>query len=379
MKPKVKIGSGVRPATSIDRLSSMQSGTGTKPKFLSISTALVDINPDNVRNTFKTLEEIEQFKATLEWPSDALNGGLDDPLEWLDSAPKATDTHALSSFKRIVEMALSIQKLGQLQPAGAVAVDGRYRVILGSTRVMACSLLNREVEIHLLPDAIDSTTKLMAHLAENTKRENLTFTETADGYYRLFSLLIESGAIETITRKEVMSRLSLSRTHALRWRSVLVAALEDKTYQNKLLSGEFRSLAQAYDDVRSEFSNTHKQHRTTPLKTSETIIPATESGSKDDKHDGSTKGSNGSSPPDFNEANGENSDDIALHFPEDFEQLTRFIFNSTVRQLQNHKPDLAGRIQSHIENNGISVRSKADALEHIDWLMDVAASHFSKA
>lgn len=378
MKPKVKIGSGVRPATSIDRLSSMQSGTDQKLKFLSFSTTLVDINVENVRNTFKTLEEVEQFKSSIEWPGDALNGGLNDPFEWLDSVPKTTDQHALSSFKRIVEMALSIQKLGQLQPAGAVAVDGRYRVILGSTRVMACSLLNREVDIHLLPDTIDSTTKLMAHLAENTKRENLTFTETADGYYRLFNLLIDSGEIEAITRKEVMSRLSLSRTHALRWRSVLVAASKDKGYQNKLLSGGFSSLAQAYDDVRPEPTDTQQDRQSELINTCEENIQATLIGSESDTMIGSPVDSNGQASPGFREAKDEIGDHQASFIPDDAERLSRFIFDSAVHYMQSHKPDVASHIQSYIKTNGICVRSKADALEHFDWLLEATATNCSK-
>lgn len=364
MKPKVKVRSGLRPATSIDRLSSTHAKEDGA-RFLSVPLHKIDINPDNVRDTFKTFKALEEFTKSIRWPENALDGGLDDPLEWLDEIEGA-DQQALERFKRVVEMALSIKELGQLQPAGAVSDGDRYRIVLGSTRAMGCWLLQRDVEISLIPARTDSATELMAHLAENLKRDDLSFTETASGYYTLFDLLINSGSIESITRKEVMVRLSLSRTHALRWRSVLLKAQEDIEFRSMLLNGELNSLTEAYAATRSE----------EPPGTKE-IVQSVHTG-KTDKHRPINSNEDSKRLPAKPKQDGEsdkrgNPEADSSFDPEKARKLLHLIFETAINHHQQQKPHIAEQIRNHLTTHCSAIQSKADALRHFAWLTDTVA------
>lgn len=382
MNPKVRIAAGVRPPSALDRLSDSQAETGNE--YLSIPTGKVTINATNVRNTFKSLAELERFSHEIKWPEDGLDGGLEDPIEWIERARGADDEQPWSCFTRIVKMALSIRTDGQLQPVGVVKEGNGYRVVLGSTRVMACWLLRRNVDVRVMSDT-DALSELRAHLAENLDRENLSFAETAAGYLRLFDLLIEQGEIQEITRSAVMSTLNLSRTHALRWRSVLNAARSDSEFRDALVKGSIDSLNEAYNRTRPK-PETEVENAPGNVLEGEGNPPA----GKDSPDSPPEKADDNIAPLDSgngiqegNQHSPETSD-ILSHsepgstkeppfFAEEAQRLSNALFTMELEYQLAHNPQSAERIRSYLDSGSLTVSSKGDALRHVQWLIDVVA------
>lgn len=215
----------------------------TDPRLMFVPISRVNINAQNVRKTFTSLESLSEFMSQIGWPDDALNGGLEDPLQWIEELDAVSEEDK-QAFQKIVQRALSIQSVGQLQPVGAIKNGDRYDIVFGSTRAMACYLLKKDIAITVLEDS-DSLSALKAHLFENIERDNLSFTETATGYLRLFEMLLASNEVDLISRSTVMKTLNLSRTHSLNWSKILNNALSNEDYCSLLLGGEFSTYRDA--------------------------------------------------------------------------------------------------------------------------------------
>lgn len=243
---------GKRPKTAFQRLSEESSDDGYK----TVSTAYVSINKNNARGTFKTLQELDDFLKTIEWEA----RGLDDFSTEFVEGINDSNTQ-LEHFKDIVDLALSIRDSGQLQPVTVVNEEGRYRTVSGSTRVMACHILGIGVEIKVITPK-DEIEEYKAHLSENLKRKNLSFTETANGYKILFEILISKGQIKEISRKNIMLELGVSRAYAGMWNKVLTTVMSDKSFHDQLLNDDFSSLKAAYTHLRN---SEEPQSKSTPV------------------------------------------------------------------------------------------------------------------
>lgn len=254
---------GKRPKTAFQRLSEESTDDGYK----TVSTAYIAINKNNARDTFKTLQELDDFLKTIGWEA----RGLDDFSNELVEGFNGSNTQ-LEHFKDIVDLALSIRDSGQLQPVTVVSEEGRYRTVSGSTRVMACHILGIGVEIKVITPK-DEIEEYKAHLSENLKRKNLSFTETANGYKNLFEMLISKGQIKDISRKNIMMELGVSRAYAGMWNKVLTTAMSDKSFYDQLLNDEFSSLKAAYTYLRSKEEPKRQSPSIQPLET--TSPPAT--------------------------------------------------------------------------------------------------------
>lgn len=233
---------GKRPKTAFQRLSEESADDGYK----TVSTAYIAINKNNARDTFKSLQELDDFLKTIGWEAK----GLDDFSTEFVEGGNASNTQ-LEHFRDIVDLALSIRDSGQLQPVTVVNEEGRYRTVSGSTRVMACHILGISVEIKVI-NPKDEIEEYKAHLSENLKRKNLSFTETANGYKNLFEMLISKGQIKDISRKNIMMELGVSRAYAGMWNKVLTTAMSDKLFYDLLLNDEFSSLKAAYTHLRNK-------------------------------------------------------------------------------------------------------------------------------
>lgn len=229
--------------------------SNTDSTLLFVPVSQIRINPNNVRKTFTSLESLAEFTIRINWPKNALNGNLEDPLRWIESLDMVNDEDKFA-FQKIVQRALSIQSIGQLQPVGAIRSGDQYDIVYGSTRAMACYLLNQDIAITIL-DKFDSLSALKAHLFENLERDNLSFTETVTGYLRLFEMLLESKEIERISRSSVMKTLNLSRTQSLVWSKILSVATTEEAFKALLLNGEFAG----YRDAIAHIDSTYKRQQ----------------------------------------------------------------------------------------------------------------------
>lgn len=242
-----------RPRTAIDRAKidatnrRSDSNNGTNlPRQILVELSQVIINENNIRNTFRSLEELNDYFQSYKFPVDAFDGDVE-LLDWIQVNINDDDPQKLA-FAKVISVALSIKANGQLQPAGGVLEDGKYRIIYGSTRAMACYLLNRSLSIQVL-EPTDRSTELKQHLFENIRRDDLTFTETTKGYIWLFNMLMDSGAIDDISRKTIMNELGISRTWAGKWNRVIKLCNEDPDYRSLVLSGNITSLNEAYQRI----------------------------------------------------------------------------------------------------------------------------------
>lgn len=233
---------GKRPKTAFQRLSEESADDGYK----TVSTAYIAINKNNARDTFKSLQELDDFLKNIGWETKGLDNFSTEFVEGVN----ASNTQ-LEHFRDIVDLALSIRDSGQLQPVTVVNEEGRYRTVSGSTRVMACHILGISVEIKVI-NPKDEIEEYKAHLSENLKRKNLSFTETAKGYKNLFEMLISKGQIKDVSRKNIMMELGVSRAYASMWNKVLTTAMSDKLFYDQLLNDEFSSLKAAYTHLRNK-------------------------------------------------------------------------------------------------------------------------------
>lgn len=256
---------GKRPKTAFQRLSE-ESADGS---YKSVSTSYVAINQNNARNTFKTLQELDVFMEAIGWQNDGLEKS---PFEFIEriEGQKAELEH----FKDIVELALSIKDSGQLQPVTVVNEKGRYRTVSGSTRVMACYLLGIGVEIKVITPK-NEIEEYKAHLYENLKRKNLSFTETANGYKILFEILISKGQIKEVSRKNIMLELGVSRAYAGMWNKVLTTVMSDKSFYDQLLNDDFSSLKAAYTHLRNSEEPQSKSNPVSHLESEPSNTPET--------------------------------------------------------------------------------------------------------
>lgn len=243
---------GKRPKTAFQRLSS-ESPEGN---YKTVGTAYVAINKNNARDTFKTLQELDEFLKNIGWEANGLDNFTTELVEGFDGS-----NTQLEHFKDIVDLALSIRDSGQLQPVTVVNEEGRYRTVSGSTRVMACHILGIGVEIKVISPK-DEVEEYKAHLSENLKRKNLSFTETANGYKNLFEMLISKGQIKEVSRKNIMLELGVSRAYAGMWNKVLTTVMSDRIFYDQLLNDEFSSLKAAYTYLRN---NEEPQSKSTPV------------------------------------------------------------------------------------------------------------------
>lgn len=208
----------------------------------SISTQRLSINPENTRRTFKSLEALDQFLAEIDWPMELLknSSSADDsdsigPLQWIESLSNERKDERLEWLSRIVELALDIQKQGQLQPALGYESTSGYQIITGSTRTLACHLLKQPVEVKLT--GFDNyLSELRAHLAENRVRTDLTFEEELRANVNLFKALLEQKEIPHISISVVMRELNIAKTSAARWTTILKAAIDDESELERLAS-----------------------------------------------------------------------------------------------------------------------------------------------
>jgi len=233
---------GKRPKTAFQRLSEESTDDGYK----TVSTAYIAINKNNARDTFKSLQELDDFLKNIGWEIKGLDNFSTEFVEGIN----ASNTQ-LEHFRDIVNLALSIRDSGQLQPVTVVNEEGRYRTVSGSTRVMACHILGIGVEIKVITPK-DEIEEYKAHLSENLKRKNLSFTETAKGYKNLFEMLISKGQIKDVSRKNIMMEIGVSRAYASMWNKVLTTAMSDKLFYDQLLNDEFSSLKASYTHLRNK-------------------------------------------------------------------------------------------------------------------------------
>lgn len=357
-----KLAPRIRPLSAIARLQHQAQST-PKSNHLLVAPDKVVINKENVRDTFRSLEELSAFMRHIEWPVDALRGGLEDLQTRLDElASLDAPREQLDRFRRIVQLALDIEREGQLQAVGGVPQGDHYRIILGSTRVMACWLMGRDVELRIMPQQ-DAVSELRAHLAENLSRENLTFAETARGYLRLFGELMDAEQIQQISITQVMKHLNLSRTHSRRWRSVLNLARNDEAYRTKILNGTITSLERADALTRQSNSrsnqklgNSEAQSATNGRKVT-SPLPS----SSDDN-----KGTTGSViTMTNNPVNIENDYDLAS-----VERLFTSLFRAEAQFQMGIDTQLAGRIDSYIGSHQNLLSKPSDLFIHVQWLMD---------
>lgn len=367
-KQPLKIGPKIRPPSAIDRLNNRVLSTPLS-SHISVPPDRLIINERNVRDTFKSLADLSAFMDQIGWPEDALRGGLEDPLEWIEQLKADDIPGRLDQFKRVVQLALSIEKDGQLQAVGGVPHGDKYRIILGSTRVMACSLLDKNVELRIMT-ARDTVSELRAHLAENLNRENLTFAEATEGYLRLFQTLLDAGEIKQISISQVMKYLGLSRTHSRRWRSVLVSALNDTDYRTRILNGTITSLEKADALTRTKQPSQAK-----------TIHCSTDA---QDMENGGNRSAEQIGEPDRSPtgmaAAKKCSDKVSSSSTSDklyescnlevIERLLTSLFRTEAEFQVGIDTQVSERIHSYISSRQSRLTKPSDAFVHFQWLID---------
>lgn len=230
-----------RPANALERVH-QDLGNQTIP------TKDLTINARNIRDTFRSLSELDAYLAEIGFPENVFDRDQS-PLDWLEEA-NSEDPKKHAALTKIVALALSIKDQGQMQPIGVIRQQDRsLRVVFGSTRAMACHLLKKKVDIKLLKRS-DELQELKQHLFENIKRDDLSFSETATGYLRLLEALVAAGEIESISRKPIMKHLSMSRAWASKWNTILNEMLTNSDYAALVSNDEFTGLKTAYSYLR---------------------------------------------------------------------------------------------------------------------------------
>lgn len=90
-----------------------------------------------------------------------------------------------TDYKYVKDLAQSIKAIGQTQPIEVVALPtGRYEIVSGHTRTLACKQLGIKVRAVLLPDNLTARERYARTLAENDARQDTNDIEKAAGYKR---------------------------------------------------------------------------------------------------------------------------------------------------------------------------------------------------
>lgn len=136
----------------------------------------------------------------------------------------------------IERLAKNIKTHGLHHPLLVRGVDGRFEVIAGQRRFLACQIAGlTEVPCRLLEGELTEADILLEQLAENLHRSNLSTLDEARRYRRLMDL-------NGWTAKVVASRLHVSTSKVSRALSVTRLAPE---LQGKVQAGEVGSRAAA--------------------------------------------------------------------------------------------------------------------------------------
>lgn len=278
-----------KPATSFERGKGLSKDVD---EYRNVDCKKIIVNAENVRDTFNSIEELKEFLETIFWPDDGIRY-LDDPVSWVEEKENILDDKRIHVFKNIVSMALSILKKGQIQPVTVKRTESRYQAIAGSTRVLACYLLNITVDIKIV-ETKSELEEFQIHLDENLQRENLTFVETFNGYKRLFELLVENNVVKEITRSTIMKQLSFSRTYAAKWNKILNTAISDESFCKEVMKGRFSSVNEAFEFVKPktedksshETENSETNPNTSPSPLNINSEPETSSTSNDAETNG---------------------------------------------------------------------------------------------
>ena len=344
----MKILIGKRPANSIDRVKTHNESYNSnenrsQQRHLSVPVSHISINAKNVRNTFKSLKELQQFTLEIGWPTSSLTEQIEDPLDWIEQNRTGHNAQKIDAFIKVVELALSISRVGQLQAAAAVKLDiDQYRVIYGSTRVMACYLLNRNVDLQII-DPLNEYDELLSHLTENLQRDNLSFSETLTGYQQLFELMIAEQKIEGISRSVIMKTLGMSRTQAGRWHSILSQAKKDIGYRKTIESGSITSMMDAYHRAQGKILQAgEKKNKPSSHHKNQTHSPATENATS-------------------------KSLQICLDHHEQIDRILTGIFNTELHHHRIENPEKAKKIDQ-FKNEHFPLSDLKKAQTALDWL-----------
>jgi ParB family chromosome partitioning protein len=131
--------------------------------------------------------------------------------ELLDLDPHELLAHSniRSDLGDLEGLTASVSAVGVLEPViVAPNGDGRLHVVAGFRRVAAAAAAGKRVPCLLRPDLAAGPTALVAQLAENLRREDLTTAEEAAGYEQLaaFGLDEEAIAVQVGSDPEVVSK-----------------------------------------------------------------------------------------------------------------------------------------------------------------------------
>ncbi|MDP4118898.1 MAG: ParB/RepB/Spo0J family partition protein [Bacillota bacterium] len=103
-----------------------------------------------------------------------------------DILPAPYQPRRLFEAARLDELSRSIKKYGVLQPIIVRRMGKRYEVIAGERRIRAASIAGLIKIPAIITNMSDSEAASCA-LLENIQRENLTFLDESDGYFKLAS------------------------------------------------------------------------------------------------------------------------------------------------------------------------------------------------
>lgn len=124
----------------------------------------------------------------------------------------------------IGELARSIEAVGQLQPIGVVQVEGRFQVVYGHRRLLACRWLGR-TPVDCIVLTADEAETVQAAAAENLMRRDLTPVEESRALRTLCD--VQGRSVEQAARAVGRSvGWVRQRLEMLRWPAALLEHIE---------------------------------------------------------------------------------------------------------------------------------------------------------
>lgn len=147
--------------------------------------------------------------------------------------------------KALAELAQSISENGLLQPVTvrpAEGQDGKYELIAGERRLMACRLLGRD-KIAAIIERVDDKQSASFALIENLQRRDLNYFEQAEGIQRLMQL-------QALTQEQLAKQIGKAQpTVANKLRLLAFSQpMRDKLLDNGLTERHARALLRLNDE-----------------------------------------------------------------------------------------------------------------------------------